>query len=86
MAHGRWHARSLAVSMKQRHQRHSVKGQAPLQLAQNSPDFNLIESLLSQLKQWQSRESATWMAGLKRIALKSGGRSPYHKHKTPLSQ
>ena len=44
----------------------------------NSPDLDLIESLWSQLKQWQSRECATWMAGLKKIALKSGGRSHYH--------
>ena len=78
MVDGRWRAHSLAVSPKQWHQRHSVNGQTPLQLAQNSPDLNLIESLLSQLKQWQSQECATWMAELKRIALRSGGRSLYH--------
>ena len=44
----------------------------------NSPDINLIESLWAQLKQWQSWECVTWIAGLKSIALKSGGRSHYH--------
>ena len=35
----------------------------------NCPELKLIESLWSQLRQWQRRECATWMAGLKKSRL-----------------
>ena len=46
MVHGRWRACSLAVSTKQWHQRHSVKGQTLLQLSKEQPRTQAIVAMV----------------------------------------
>ena len=52
------------------HRRHFIKHVCIFSWPRIGPDISQNESLLSQVKQIQSRERATSMAGLKRIKLK----------------